>query len=88
MQIMSLMQVTLNIEVPGLGVRVKKTREASGMSPTQIAAAAGMSAANLYRSENGDTKSVPRETLKRLSQALGVDLDADVSAAMIEAASK
>ncbi|HEY9806599.1 MAG TPA: helix-turn-helix transcriptional regulator [Candidatus Obscuribacterales bacterium] len=80
-----LMLVTLSVEVPHLGPRIKAAREASGKSPTAIAALAGMSVANLYRIESEDTKSIPRETLKRLSEALGVDFDAEVKAALLEA---
>ncbi len=85
---MSLMQVTLSVDLPRLGERLKKAREASGTPPTLIAAAAGMSVANLYRIESEDTKSVPRETLQRLAKALGVDFDADIKAALLKEASK
>ena len=76
------MQVTLSVEVPHLGPRIRAAREASGKSPTTIAALAGMSVANLYRIESEDTKSIPRETLKRLSATLGVDFDAEVRMAL------
>jgi ribosome-binding protein aMBF1 (putative translation factor) len=33
-----LMQVTLSVDVPHLGTRIKAAREKSGMSPTKIAA--------------------------------------------------
>lgn len=73
-----LMQVTLSVDVPDLGARIKAAREASGKSPTAIAALAGMSTANLYRIEAEETKSIPRDTLKRLGEALGKDFDAEV----------
>jgi transcriptional regulator with XRE-family HTH domain len=76
------MQVTLSVEVPHLGSRIRAAREASGKSPTTIAALAQMSVANLYRIESEDTKSIPRETLKRLATTLGVDFDAEVRAAL------
>lgn len=41
-----------------------------------------------YRIEIEETKSLPRETLQRLSEALGVDFDAEVKAAMAEEASQ
>lgn len=44
-----------------------------------------MSVVNLYRIESEDTKSIPRDTLKRLSEALGVDFDAEVKAALLQA---
>ncbi len=79
---MSLMQVTLTVDLPGLGARIKQAREARGLPPTQIAAMAGMSVANLYRIESEDAKSLPRETLSRLSEVLGVDFDIEVKAAL------
>lgn len=84
-----LMQVTLSIEIPHLGDRIKAALDASGKSPTVIAAMAEMSVANLYRIMNEETKSIPRETLKRLSQVLESDFDAEVKEALLaELASK
>jgi transcriptional regulator with XRE-family HTH domain len=77
-----LMQVTLSVDVPHLGTRIKAAREKSGMSPTKIAALADMSTANLYRIESEDTKSIPWDTLKRLGKALGEDFDTEVKAAL------
>lgn len=77
-----LMQVTLSIDVPQLGARIKSARERSGKSPTMIAALAEMSVANLYRIEAEDTKSIPRDTLRRLGEALEEDFDAEVRAAL------
>lgn len=79
-----LMQVTLSVEVPQLGTRIKAAREKSGKSPTKIAALADMSVANLYRIESEDTKSIPWDTLRRLGEALGEDFDAEVRAALRE----
>jgi transcriptional regulator with XRE-family HTH domain len=78
-----LMQVTLSVEVPHLGERIKAAVDASGKSPTAIAALAEMSVANLYRIMSEETKSIPRDTLKRLSEVLEVDFDADVKAAIL-----
>ncbi len=82
---MNSMLVTLSVDVPGLGVRIRQLREAKNMSPTQLAALAGMSSANLYRIESESTKSIPRETLKALGEALQVDLDEEVKAALVKA---
>lgn len=79
-----LMQVTLSVDIPHLGERIKAAVEATGKSPTAIAASAEMSVANLYRIMSEETKSIPRETLKRLSDVLGVDFDADVKQAIVE----
>lgn len=81
---MELMQVTLSVDLPNLGGRLKQARENKGLPPTQVAALAGMSVANLYRIEGGEAKSIPRETLKRLSEVLGVDFDAEVRAVMLK----
>lgn len=82
---MNSMLVTLSVDIPGLGNRIRELREAKNMSPTQLAALAGMSTANLYRIESESTKSIPRETLKALSEGLGVDLDEEVKAALTKA---
>ncbi|OWY63681.1 XRE family transcriptional regulator [cyanobacterium TDX16] len=82
---MNSMLVTLSVDIPGLGSRIRQLRELKNMSPTQLAALAGMSSANLYRIESETTKSIPRETLKALSEALEVDLDQEVKAALAKA---
>lgn len=82
------MLVTLSVDIPGLGLRIRQLREAKNISPTQLAALAGMSSANLYRIESESTKSLPRETLKALSEALEVDLDEEVKAALTKALSQ
>lgn len=82
---MNSMLVTLSVDIPGLGIRIRQLREAKNMSPTQLAALAGMSSANLYRIEGESTKSIPRETLKAISKALEVNLDEEVKAALVKA---
>lgn len=79
-----LMQVTLSVDIPHLGERIKAAVDTSGKSPTTVAALAEMSVANLYRIMSEETKSIPRETLKRLSDVLGTDFDADVKQAIAE----
>ena len=85
---MKSMLVTLSVDIPGLGKRIKEIREAKNMTPTQLAALAGMSSANLYRIESETTKSIPRETLKALGDALEVNLDDEVKAALAQESSK
>ncbi len=84
---MKFMLVTLSVEIPNLGNRIKEIREEKKMTPTQLAAFSGMSTANLYRIESETTKSIPRETLKAISQVLEVDLDQEVKTAMLKEAS-
>lgn len=83
-----LMQVTLSVDIPHLGATIKAAVDNSGKSPTTIAALAEMSVANLYRIMSEDTKSIPRDTLKRLSEVLGFDFDADVKAALLKASNR
>lgn len=85
---MHVMQVTLSVDIVNLGARIKKAREDRGLTPTWVAAMADMSTANLYRIEKEDAKTLPRATLIKLSQALGVDFDAEVKAALAKEAAK
>ncbi|MGH2412885.1 MAG: helix-turn-helix domain-containing protein [Microcystaceae cyanobacterium] len=77
------MQVTLQVNLPDLGSRIRKARETKKLTSTWVAAQAGMSVANLYRIESEDAKSLPRETLRKLSEAIGIDFDAEVKNALM-----
>ncbi|MHC5779716.1 MAG: helix-turn-helix domain-containing protein [Nostoc sp.] len=63
----------IEIEVPGLGKKIKGVREANERSLTDLCAAAGMTTANWYRIESEDTKSLPIETLRKIEEVLGVE---------------
>ncbi len=76
------MQVNFSIDIPNLGARIREARLKSPKSPTMVAALAGMSLPNLYRIEAEDTKSIPIDTLQRLSLALGLSFDAEVKDAL------
>jgi transcriptional regulator with XRE-family HTH domain len=77
------MKVTLSVDLPSLGSRIRQAREDKGLSPTKVAAGAGMSVPNLYRIETEDAKSLPRETLQKLSEAIGVDFDLELKKTLI-----
>lgn len=77
-----LMIVTVTVDIPHVGQRIKAAVDQSDKSPTVIAALAEMSAANLYRIMNEDTKSIPWDTLKRLSQVLDLDFRDELRAAL------
>lgn len=64
---------TTRKEVPDLGTRIKEARERDQRALTEICALAGMTTANWYRIEGGETKSLPLETLRRIEEALNVD---------------
>ena len=61
------------IEVPGLGEKIRQARGADGRSLTVICSLMGMSAANWYRIEQEENKSLPEETLRKIEKVLGVD---------------
>lgn len=65
---------TIDVEVPDLAERIAAARKASDLPMTQLAAKAGMSTANWYRLERGESKVVPLETLQAIEAALGVKL--------------
>lgn len=72
----TLMKIRKCIEVDapvGLGAQIKKAREADPRALTQLAALAGMTAANWYRIEAEETKVLPLETLRKIEEVLGVN---------------
>jgi len=71
--VMKVRRVT-DLDVPGLGARIRAAREADKRSLTQICAAVGMTTANWYKVEKEDTKFLPDGTLRKIEQVLGVDL--------------
>lgn len=54
------------------GSRIKETRKRRGMSAEKLAEITGISAATIYRYENGDIASMPATKLKPIADALGV----------------
>lgn len=61
------------LEVSGLGQRIKQAREADSRSLKALAESAGMTSMNWYRIE-AEEQELPEETLRKVEQALGVDL--------------
>lgn len=71
---LGVMRVLFGKEFPGLGDRIRKLREASPKSLTQLAAEAGISVPHWNRIENEKVRELPLETLRGVEKALGVDL--------------
>jgi transcriptional regulator with XRE-family HTH domain len=63
----------LEVEVPGLGDRIRKAREADSRSLAEICRQIPMSSMNWYRIEAEETKALPIETLRRMEEVLGID---------------
>ena len=54
-----------------LGERVRELREAAFLTPSELAAKAGISRNTLYRIESGEYSAFPK-TVRKLADALGV----------------
>lgn len=68
-----LMKVGLEINVPGLGQRIRDARHKTGRTITQLAAEADISVANWYAIEQERVKVLPLTTLRRIEQVLKFD---------------
>ncbi|ESA37756.1 xre family transcriptional regulator [Leptolyngbya sp. Heron Island J] len=67
-------QRIIEIEVPGLGERIKKARQQKqqeGRTMTDLASAVGMSVQNWYRIEK-ESQTLAEDVLKKIEEALGV----------------
>ena len=65
----------VEVEVPGLGDRIRKAREADSRSLAEICRQIPMTTMNWYRIEAEETKALPIETLRRIEEVLGVDFE-------------
>lgn len=63
----------IELEVPGLGDRVRQARIADNRSLAEICRQIPMTTMNWYRIEAEETKALPIETLRRIEEVLGVD---------------
>jgi transcriptional regulator with XRE-family HTH domain len=63
----------IEIEVVGLGSRIRQAREADSRSLAEICRQIPMTTMNWYRIEAESTKALPIETLRRIEEVLGVD---------------
>ena len=64
---------TIDLEVPGLGERIRQARESDRRSLTEICRQIPMTTMNWYKIEASETKALPVETLRRIEEVLGVD---------------
>lgn len=71
--LMKVRRVT-EIEIPGLGKKIKAAREKDPRSLVEICQIVGMTTSNWYRIEKEITKFLPIETLKKIEEVLNVDL--------------
>ncbi|MBD2295075.1 helix-turn-helix transcriptional regulator [Trichormus sp. NMC-1] len=64
---------TIDIEIPGLGKRIRQAREADRRSLAEICRQIPMTTMNWYKIESEETKALPIETLQRIEEVLNVD---------------
>jgi len=73
-----LMKVGFELDVPGLGQRIRDARHKTGRAITQLAAEADISVANWYAIEQERVKVLPVTTLQRIEQVLKVDFGVEL----------
>ncbi len=67
--------IKLEVDVPGLGDRIKQAREARGRPVTQLAKEVGISRNYWYQLEaEAVLGGVAEETLRKIEEVLGIDL--------------
>ncbi|TAE59652.1 MAG: XRE family transcriptional regulator [Nostocales cyanobacterium] len=64
---------TIDIEIPGLGKRIRQAREADKRSLAEICRQIPMTTMNWYKIESEETKALPIETLQRIEEVLNVN---------------
>lgn len=70
----------IEVEVEGLGEKIKRARKASNRTATSLAAEAKISRGYWYEIEKEQIKeSLPEETLRKIEKTLGVDFEIDVN---------
>jgi len=78
MPILMKVRKTIERDFPDIGSQIKAARESDGRPLTEICRSIGMTTANWYKIENGDTKVLPLETLRRIEAVLQIDLGVDI----------
>lgn len=76
----------IEIEVPGLGQRIKAAREADPrpllkicqLVPSPYGKGKSMTPTNWYKIEKEETKTLPLPTLRKIEEVLGVDFGVEV----------
>jgi transcriptional regulator with XRE-family HTH domain len=72
-QLLMKVRKTIDLEIPGLGERIRQAREKDGRSLTEICRQVPMTTMNWYKIEAEETKALPIETLRRIEEVLGVN---------------
>jgi transcriptional regulator with XRE-family HTH domain len=70
----TLMKISFEKEFPNIGNKIKKARQESGKTLTELAFAAGISTNHWIRIEKEGVKVLPESVLRGIEQALKIDL--------------
>lgn len=76
-QLLMKVRKVVDKEVPGLGEKIRRAREADSRSLSEICRQIPMSNMNWYKIEAEETKALPIETLRRIEKVLGIDFGVD-----------
>ncbi|BAY50414.1 transcriptional regulator (plasmid) [Scytonema sp. HK-05] len=68
----------IDVEVPGLGERIRKARESDRRSLSAICRQIPMTTMNWYKIEAEETKALPIDTLRRIEEVLKVDFGVEI----------
>ena len=74
----------IDIEVSGLGEKIKEARERDRRSLAEICRQLDMSTMNWYKIEAEETKALPVETLRKIEKVLQVDFGVSFDEALAE----
>ncbi len=73
MSLLMKVRKVFDVEVPGLGAKIKAAREADSRSLLSICREVDMTPMYWYKIEAEEVKALPIETLSRIETVLGVD---------------
>jgi len=65
------------VEIPGLGEKIKKARKDSQQSMRELTEVVGISPAYWYKLESEKVDKLAEETLRKIEEVLGVDFGVD-----------
>lgn len=73
-----IVRTVIDKEFVGLGDKIRRARKLDKRSLRQITEEVGMTPMNWYKIEKEETKTLPVETLKRIEEVLGVNLEVEL----------
>lgn len=78
MSLLMKVRKVIDIDVPGLGARIKAAREADNRSLLSICKEVDLTPMYWYKIEGEEVKALPLETLRRIEKVLGVNFGVEL----------